>query len=65
MTDKEYRQSSPELRKAWLAYNKLNPENPTSVTSFVAGWNAAKHAALSCVIPDGNPSLVIKKIVNL
>ena len=65
MNINDYRRGNPELVKAWFAYKKLNPENSTSVTSFVAGWNAAKHAAMSCVVPDGNPAVTIKKIVNL
>ena len=37
-----YRLGSPEIREAWFAYKRAERGIPLSVSSFVAGWNAAK-----------------------
>ena len=37
-----YRLGSPEIREAWFAYKRAERSIPLSVSSFVAGWNAAK-----------------------
>jgi hypothetical protein len=37
----DYRKASPEIRAAWLAYKALLRFGTPSVTSFVAGYNAA------------------------
>jgi len=38
-----YRKSSPTIIKAWFSYKNNNKGLSFSVSSFVAGYNAAKH----------------------
>ena len=39
--DINYRKTDSEIRAAWFAFKKANPNTKLSVFSFVAGYNAA------------------------
>jgi hypothetical protein len=43
--DIRYTQTSEEARVAWFRYKKTRPDKQLNLLEFLAGWNAAKHAA--------------------